>query len=268
MRYVLDLRYQGTAYSGWQIQPNAPSIQAELNQALSTLLREEVYVVGAGRTDAGVHAHQMYAHFDHGEDLRPYFLQSLNGLLPRPIAVNGIYLAQRPDFHVRFSALSRAYVYTLTFRKDPMWDDFSWWFKHPLDVAAMNAAAEAMLGYEEFGSFCKSKGGNETNRCQLYHAYWQAHADRLTFHVKANRFLRGMVRAMVGTLVEVGRGKMSVQAFGQVIEAQDRRAAGQAAPPEGLSLVEVAYPADSLVPLDVAGLGNDAHLGNDAQPRY
>lgn len=250
MRYVLEIMYRGSQHSGWQIQPNAPSIQQDLNEALSTLLRQPIYVVGAGRTDAGVHAHQMFAHFDYDGDFPTYFLQGVNGLLGRAISVRGFFRANQPGFHARFSAISRAYVYTLTRQKHPMLDDFSWWYKYDLDVPAMNAAAVAMRDYDEFGSFCKAKGGNETNLCSIYHAYWQEQEDRLTFHVKANRFLRGMVRAMVGTLVQVGRGKMSVKEFREVLDAQDRRKAGQAAPPEGLSLVEVGYPADSFTRIE------------------
>lgn len=246
MRQVLEIMYRGSDHSGWQIQPNAPSIQEDLNKALSTILRQDIYVVGAGRTDAGVHAHQMFAHFDFDGEFPGHFLQGLNGLLCDNIAVLAWYRPTIEDFHTRFTAISRAYVYTITRQKHPMLNEFSWWHKYDLDVDAMNAAATAMLDYDEFGSFCKSKGGNETNFCTMHHAYWEVHPDRLTFHVGANRFLRGMVRAIVGTLVQVGRGKMSVAEFLQVIESQDRRKAGQAAPPEGLSLVEVGYPEGSL----------------------
>ncbi|MEM9986246.1 MAG: tRNA pseudouridine(38-40) synthase TruA, partial [Bacteroidota bacterium] len=238
MRYVLKLMYRGSNHSGWQIQPNARSIQADLNQALSTLLREDIYVVGAGRTDAGVHAAQMYAHFDFSGELRSNFLQSLNGLLSRDIAVHQVYLPQDPTFHTRFSAISRAYAYTLTFKKNPLLDDFSCWVRLPLDLDAVQAAAAAIMDYDEFGSFCKANAGNETNFCQMFHSYWEIHEDRWVYHVKANRFLRGMVRTIVGTLVQVGKGKISVERFREIIEAQDRRLAGQAAPPEGLSLVE------------------------------
>jgi tRNA pseudouridine38-40 synthase len=246
VRYVLDLSYRGTHFSGWQIQPNAPSIQESINQALSTVLREEIYCVGAGRTDAGVHARQLLAHFDRTEALPPKVLPRLNGLLPRDIAIHAIYEAVSPDFHVRFSALSRAYTYTIVPRKDPFWQDFATWVKYPLDVPRLNAAAAAMQDYEEFGSFCKANADNETNLCQIFHAHWTQEPDRLIFHVKANRFLRGMVRAMVGTMLLVGRHKLDLAGFRQVIEAQDRRAAGPAAPPEGLSLDEVQYPPDAL----------------------
>lgn len=246
MRYILDLSYRGTDFAGWQVQPNAPSIQAALNQALRTVLRAEVYCIGAGRTDAGVHARQLFAQFDWAEALPPRLLPKVNGLLPRDIAVNAVYQAVDPDFHVRFSALSRAYTYTIVRRKDPLWQDFAWWVKYPLDLPAMNAAALAMRAYDEFGSFCKAHADNETNLCRLYHAYWTEEPDRLLFHVRANRFLRGMVRAMVGTLVLVGRHKLDLRGFRAILDAQDRRAAGPAAPPQGLSLVEVQYPTGAL----------------------
>jgi tRNA pseudouridine38-40 synthase len=246
VRYVLDLSYRGTQFSGWQIQPNAPSVQGHLNQALSTVLRQEIYCVGAGRTDAGVHARQLFAHFDLASPLPPQTLPRLNGLLPRDIAVKAIYEALDPGFHARFSALSRAYTYTIIPRKDPFWQDFAAWVKYPLDLPLMNAAAIAMRDYEAFGSFCKANADNETNFCQIYHAYWTEAPDRLIFHVKANRFLRGMVRAMVGTMLLVGRHKLDLMGFRRVIEAQDRRAAGPAAPPQGLSLDAVSYPPDRL----------------------
>jgi tRNA pseudouridine38-40 synthase len=246
MRYVLDLSYRGTDYAGWQVQPNAPSIQAALNQALCTALREDVYALGAGRTDAGVHARQLFAHFDTATSLTDALLPKLNGLLPRDIAVNALYTTVDPDFHVRFSAHSRAYTYTIVSRKDPLWQDFACWIKYPLDLPLMNAAAAILLEYESFGSFCKAHSGSAHHRCDLHHAYWTQEPDRLVFHVRANRFLRGMVRALVGTLLLVGRHKMDLAAFRQVIEQEDRRAAGPAAPAQGLSLVEVQYPPESL----------------------
>jgi len=247
MRYVLETTFRGTDYAGWQIQPNAPSIQEELIKALTTLLREETYCVGAGRTDAGVHAHQLFAHFEHDGELPKRFLQSLNGLLPKDIAVHGLFKPVEPDFHVRFAAVSRAYTYTVVLRKDPLLREQAWWVRPNLDVERMNEAAALLMQYEEFGSFCKSNAQNEHNRCRMDHAYWEVLPDRWCFQIQANRFLRGMVRAIVGTLIWVGSEKISVEDFRTVIEAQDRRAAGPAAPPEGLSLVKVAYPEGSLM---------------------
>ncbi|MEL6672212.1 MAG: tRNA pseudouridine(38-40) synthase TruA [Bacteroidota bacterium] len=246
MRYVLDISYHGGAYAGWQIQPNAHTVQAELEGAMKTFFGEEVSVMGAGRTDAGVHGKQLMVHFDREEELALPFVHSLNGILPGDLAVNALYVAEDPEFHARFSATHRAYIYQLVRKKSPLWPGLAMWVRHPLDLEAMQAAARSLKDYESFGSFCKAHGANKTNRCRIDHAYWEENGDLLCFHIGADRFLRGMVRAIVGTLLLVGAGKMSLEEFRAVIEAEDRTQAGPNAPAHGLFLTEVRYPEDSL----------------------
>ena len=209
MRYVLDLSFDGTAYAGWQIQPNALAIQEVLEKALSTLLRIDLAVLGAGRTDAGVHAHQMIAHFDYLGQWPKDPLYKLNGLLPKDIAVNALYIAHDPEFHARFSALQRSYRYRISLQKNPFEQQYAYWVRQELNISLMQAAAEKLLHYEDFASFCKAHGNNTTSLCQITHAYWEQEEGILLFHIGANRFLRGMVRAIVGTLIEVGSGKIS-----------------------------------------------------------
>ena len=247
LRYVLDISYKGTHYAGWQIQPNAITVQEVLQEALTTFLRKPTTCTGAGRTDAGVHARQLIVHFDHEGPLNPRFLHAVNGILPADIAVNAVCKSADPDFHARFHALNRAYVYQIVRRKSPLHEDFAYWVRYKLDVEAMNKAGELLKEYEEFGSFCKAYAANETNLCDIHHAYWEETDELLLFHIKANRFLRGMVRAVVGTLLEIGRGKIGMEGFRKVIEAQDRSAAGPAVAAKGLFLTEVNYPENSFL---------------------
>ncbi|MEM7369408.1 MAG: tRNA pseudouridine(38-40) synthase TruA [Bacteroidota bacterium] len=244
-RYILDISYQGANYAGWQIQPNANTVQAELDAALSTLLRTDIRSTGAGRTDAGVHARQLIVHFDHAGEIPHSLLHGLNGILPYDIAANALFQPTTSDFHSRFTATSRSYVYQIVRQKSPEYYLTAHWIRYQIDVENMNRAAALLLEYDEFGSFCKAHADNATNLCQMYHAYWEESQDLLCFHIKANRFLRGMVRAIVGTLLLVGRGKMSLSEFRAVIEAQDRTAAGPAAEAKGLFLTEVGYPEES-----------------------
>ena len=249
MRYVLDIAYDGTSFAGWQRQPNAHSVQAELEAALSTALRQETTCTGAGRTDAGVHARQLIVHFDHPGELPEQLRHRLNALLPPTVAVNGLFRPADPDFHSRFHAVRRAYVYQIVRRKDPFTREQATWVRHDLDLAAMQAAAALLPDYEDFASFCKAHGAQETTLCRLDAAFWREEGELLCFHIAANRFLRGMVRAIVGTLLEVGRGRRDLADFRRVIEARDRRAAGPNAPPQGLFLTEVSYPEGALLPL-------------------
>ena len=249
MRYVLDLSFDGTSYAGWQIQPNALAVQEVLEQALTTLLRAPTTVVGAGRTDAGVHAHQMIAHFDFSGKLPEEPLYKLNGLLPHEIAVKEIFVAKKADFHARFSALKRSYTYRITLRKDPFEQQYALWVRQALDLSLMQNAADKLLEYHDFASFCKAHGNNATTLCQLSHAYWERENDLLLFYIGANRFLRGMVRAIVGTLLEVGSGKVSLERFIQIIEAKDRSIAGPNVAAKGLSLTQVNYEEDAWGPI-------------------
>jgi len=244
-RYALDICYHGKAYAGWQRQPNAITVQEILENALSTLLRKETTVVGAGRTDAGVHADQLIVHFDHEGDLPRNFFYGINGILPHDIAVNRLLKPNNPDFHARFDAISRSYIYRIILRKSPLAYGQALWVRQELDFEAMNAASELMRQYTDFASFCKAHGDNKTTLCNLTYAYWERTGFEARLHISANRFLRGMVRAVVGTLLEVGKGKISLDEFAAIIEAKDRKRAGANVAPEGLSLTEVNYPLNS-----------------------
>lgn len=243
MRFFLTLSYKGTAYHGWQVQDNAPSVQGALQSALSTLLGEPTEVVGAGRTDTGVHASYYVAHFDtmSGKPQEEGFVYHLNAVLPKDIAVSGI----RPvteEAHARFSATLREYKYYITTEKDPFRVDTAYRYPLALDMDAMNAAAAALKEYTDFESFCKLHGNNKTTICRISESGWSREGGLLVYTVSADRFLRNMVRAIVGTLIDVGRGKLSLDGFRRIIEAKNRSAAGTSAPPQGLFLTDIHYP--------------------------
>lgn len=245
MRYFLELSYNGKAYNGWQIQPDAPSVQQTLQEGLSTLLRMPMEVVGAGRTDTGVHARRYVAHFDLPEPLPDpaQFCYHLNALLPYDIAVHAARPV-RPDAHARFDALSREYRYQISMRKDPFLHDFAYRLTVPLDVEAMNRAAQLLLLAQDFTSFSKLHSNNKTNICHLTRAHWEQRGSLLVFTIAADRFLRNMVRAVVGTLIEVGRGKIPAAEVERIAAGRDRALAGTSVPPQGLFLTGVAYPDD------------------------
>ncbi|MDX2248214.1 MAG: tRNA pseudouridine(38-40) synthase TruA [Bacteroidia bacterium] len=247
MRYFLDISYKGTNYSGWQKQQNAPNtVQQELEKALSMILGEETPCTGSGRTDTGVHARQQMVHFDAREGLNQTFLYGLNGILPYDIAVNRLLCAVNPRLRARFDATSRKYEYRIVRRKSPLDWEFAMWIRYPLDVPRMNEASKILTEYRDFGAFCKAHGANLTHICEIKQAFWEEKPNReLLFTIEADRFLRGMVRAIVGTLLLVGAGKISIPEFVSIIESQDRGKAGAAADAKGLSLVEVNYPAGS-----------------------
>lgn len=242
-RYFLQLSYKGTNYHGWQIQPNAVSVQEVMEKALSTLLREPVFVVGAGRTDTGVHASFFILHFDIQNPLSPNYdlVYKLNSFLPDDIAVQKCWPVSE-EAHARFSAVSRTYHYFITAQKDPFSTETSYYYSLPLDVDKMNEAAQTLFDYEDFTSFSRLHTDVKTNNCKIMQAEWRKEGKQLVFVVKADRFLRNMVRAIVGTLLEVGKGKLSVNEFRQIIERQDRGAAGASAPANGLFLVNIEYP--------------------------
>lgn len=255
MRYFIELSYDGTAYHGWQIQPNGSSVQETLQKALAMLLREEVAVTGAGRTDAGVHAVMMVAHMDLKEpppappvregramqSAMDYLVYRLNGVLPDDIAIHKIYEVA-DDAHARFSARARTYYYYVHTRKSPFLRDRSWRLVHTPDFEAMNRAAEVLLEYEDFTSFSKVNTDTKTNICHVTRACWVQLSDHeWRFEITADRFLRNMVRAIVGTLMEVGRGTLTLDGFRKVIEQKDRCAAGDSVPARGLFLVNVEY---------------------------
>lgn len=255
MRYFIELSYDGTAYCGWQVQPNGESVQGVLQRALATILRTEVPVTGAGRTDAGVHAAKMVAHMDfdgalptppvvEGRDEQThldYLTYRLNGVLPHDIAIHKIYPVA-DDMHARFSALARTYYYYVHIRKSPFLRDRSWRLVQTPDFEAMNRAAALLPEYEDFTSFSKVNTDTKTNICHIRSARWvQLADDEWRFEITADRFLRNMVRAIVGTLMEVGRGQLTLDGFREVIEKKDRSAAGDSVPARGLFLQEIEY---------------------------
>ena len=249
-RYFIRFAYNGTAYCGWQMQPNGLSVQEVLTKALCTILRtEEIEIVAAGRTDAGVHARNMVAHFD-VEDRLPAGLDlvnKLNSLLPSDISVIEIREV-KPEVHARFDALSRRYEYHLVLQKDVFRHPFAMRIYNPLDFDRMNEAAKILFEYTDFTSFSKLHTDVKTNNCKIMHAAW-TQVDEVTwvFTIQADRFLRNMVRAVVGTLLEVGRGKLTIGGFRRVIEQKDRCRAGTSVPGNALFLVDVAYPEETFI---------------------
>lgn len=243
MRYFIYLSYDGTNYHGWQIQPNGDSVQETLMKALATFLRQEVEVIGAGRTDAGVHARLMVAHFDFERELDgAQVTDKLNRLLPPDIAVYKVCRVKQ-DAHARFDATYRTYKYYVTTRKDPFSRNYAWRLFNSLDFEKMNEAAQTLFDYTDFTSFSKLHTDVKTNNCKIMHAEWtQVGETEWVFTIQADRFLRNMVRAVVGTLVEVGRGKMTIGDFKKVIENKDRCKAGSSVPGHALFLVDVGYP--------------------------
>ncbi|WP_161889696.1 tRNA pseudouridine(38-40) synthase TruA [Pontibacter russatus] len=242
MRYFLEIAYDGTRFHGWQVQPNALSVQEVLDDCLSKVLRQPVSSTGSGRTDTGVHASQQFAHFDVAQPLdAQQVVYRLNRILPTDIAAISLYEVP-DDAHARFDAHARTYHYHITFAKNPFRRYHAYYHSRPLDIKQMNMAAALLLQHEDFTTFSKVKGDTTHYRCHIYEAIWRKQGEELVFTIRANRFLRGMVRLLVGTLVDVGRGKLTVQQFGQIITSQDRRKSSGAAPAEGLSLAKVEYP--------------------------
>lgn len=240
MRYLLELSYNGTNYQGWQIQPNGSTIQGVLNNAIGVILRQSIDTLGCGRTDAGVHAKQYFAQFDTDQDLPTNFLKSLNGILPFDIAVHAVRPVA-PDFNVRFNAISRTYEYLITFEKNPFYQNLATRWYVPLDIGLMEQASTAILGDRDFSCFSKVNTDVQNYRCNLFSARWYYRNDLLVFEVTANRFLRNMVRAMVGTITQVGEGKIDLPQFMEIIESKDRRMAGTSVPACGLYLVAIEY---------------------------
>ena len=242
MRYFITFSYDGTAYHGWQIQPHSVSVQEEIQKALSTLLRRPMEVVGAGRTDTGVHARKMFAHFDSEYELEcPQLVYKLNKLLPRDIAVQQVERVA-DDMHARFSAKSRTYHYYVHLDKNPFLRSYSWQVYGNPDFELMNRAAAVLMEYMDFTSFSKVNTDTKTNDCTITEAHWDRVGEgQWRFTITANRFLRNMVRAIVGTLMEVGRGRMTIEQLRQVIEAKDRCRAGDSVPGNALFLVDVKY---------------------------
>lgn len=241
-RYFVTFAYDGTNYHGWQIQPNGNSVQEELQKALSTILRETIEVVGAGRTDAGVHARRMAAHFETERNFDcAQLAYKLNRLLPRDISVDKVF-AVAPDMHARFSATLRTYHYYIHTRKNPFLRQYSCELHYDLDFELMNEAASHLLEVEDFGAFCKAHTDVKTTLCNVTEAKWTRDGDvAWHFRISANRFLRNMVRAVVGTLIEVGRHRMTIEQFDHVVASGSRSKAGESMPGNALFLEEVKY---------------------------
>ena len=253
MRYFVQLSYHGSAFHGWQVQPNAKTVQGHLTDSLTQLLGTPVEIVGAGRTDTGVHARMMMAHFD-AEELPENLVYRWNRFLPDGIAIQKIWPLgpevgrEGRGAHARFDATSRAYEYWMTSRKDPFLIDRAWYWHGPLDIGAMQAGADILKEYTDFESFSRTNSDVHTFNCRIDEAYFEQRQDLLVFTIRADRFLRNMVRAVVGTLVEVGQGKRTLDQLRETIEKKDRTAAGTSAPASGLYLIDVAYPPEFAAP--------------------
>jgi tRNA pseudouridine38-40 synthase len=244
-RYFIEISYDGTNFHGWQIQPNALTVQECLDKALSVYFRQQVVTLGCGRTDAGVHATQFFAHFDLlaiGDQAIEKGVMGINSLLPYAIAVKRIFEVAN-DAHARFDATARAYQYHIHFKKDPFKLERSWLYKGELNVDEMNKAAHLLLNFTDFSCFSKSNTQTFTNNCKITSAYMEVENDgSLIFNISADRFLRNMVRAIVGTLVLVGKGEITTENVVEIIESKNRSNAGQSVPACGLYLVKVEYP--------------------------
>lgn len=241
MRYFIELSYKGTNYHGWQIQPDAISVQEEINKAISTVLQQEIKLVGAGRTDTGVHATQMVAHFDTPLILSDAYVYKFNSVLPNDIIINSIKKVSE-NTHARFDAISRSYEYRILLKKNAFLLETTWQFhQKKIDIDKMNMAAKLLYETQDFESFSKVKTDVKSFDCNITRAEWILEDFHLTFYITANRFLRNMVRAIVGTLVEVGTGKKTVEDFKKIIESKKRSEAGVSVPARGLFLTKVIY---------------------------
>ncbi|MDA0194778.1 MAG: tRNA pseudouridine(38-40) synthase TruA [Bacteroidetes bacterium] len=246
-RYFLYLSYKGTNYHGWQVQKNVVAVQEVLNECLSTILRKKIATFGSGRTDTGVHAIEQVVHFDWSKKLNgDDFIYKLNSLLPKDIAANKIRLV-KPEAHSRFDAIERAYIYQITTFKNPFIENQAYYFREPLDLDKMNALSSILMECKDYESFSRVKTDVNHFLCDVYKTAWSAEGHMITFKVTANRFLRGMVRTMVGTMLEVGLGNMSVNEFQDILASKNRKRAGMAVPPRGLFLQSVKYPGELFI---------------------
>lgn len=237
----MELEFFGKAYHGWQRQPTAISVQEVVENSLSTMLQEEIEVVGAGRTDAGVHARQIFAHFDSEAYLNKDFIFKINSLLPRDIAAKGL-MKVRPDAHARFDAISRSYEYHISTRKDVFNREMAYFVQREINVEKMNEAAQILLKYTNFKSFSRSRTDVHTYNCRINRAHWVHKGDLLVFYISADRFLRNMVRAIVGTILEIGLAKRDTLDMHEIIKSEDRSRAGASVPAHGLYLTGIRYP--------------------------
>ncbi|SDB67232.1 tRNA pseudouridine38-40 synthase [Flavobacteriaceae bacterium MAR_2010_188] len=241
MRYFVEFSYKGTNYHGWQNQPNAITVQEVLEKCMSTILSSEISLTGAGRTDAGVHAEQMFAHFDHENDLEANILFRLNSLLPVDIAVKHIFEVKK-ESHARFDAQERVYKYLINPTKNVFSNDLAYNYFYPLDIDKMNEACKLLLTYKDFQCFSKSNTDVKTYYCKLNFACWQRSDTSIRFDISADRFLRNMVRAIVGTMINIGTSKITIDDLSRILESKDRSEAGYSVPAEGLYLTKIIYP--------------------------
>ena len=248
MRYFIELQYDGTAYFGWQRQPDATTVQGTIEDALSKILRHTIEIVGAGRTDTGVNASYYVAHFDTDTPFDASQLRyKLNLILPHDISIDSI-VAVKEDAHARFDAKEREYTYYISTVKNPFRRASAWIYYQPLDIEKMNEAAKSLLEYNDFTSFAKLNSNNKTNICRVMKAEWSVEdGGVLRFTIRADRFLRNMIRAIVGTLVDVGRGRYTVEEFRSIVEAKDLSRSSAGAPAQGLFLSDVVYPKEIFI---------------------
>jgi len=242
LRFFIELSYNGKTYHGWQNQPNAISVQEVLEKGLSTILKTKIAVMGAGRTDAGVHASQMFAHFDFETKIESKDLvYKLNSFLPKDVAVTSVFEVN-PETHARFHATSRTYHYKISTTKNVYDYDFAYQVQLPLNIKAMNEACEILFEYKDFQCFSKSNTDVKTYNCDIKEAFWTENADQLIFTITADRFLRNMVRAIVGTMINIGLGKLKPDDLHAIIDSKNRSEAGFSVPAHGLYLVKIVYP--------------------------
>ncbi|MGN7723817.1 tRNA pseudouridine(38-40) synthase TruA [Chitinophaga sp. 22620] len=240
-RYFIEVAYMGGRFSGFQVQENALTVQSEIDRAISLLMRETVETTGSSRTDAGVHARQNFLHFDIEKELHPQFMYKMNAILPQDVVLKGVY-AVADDLHSRFASTGRAYEYTLYPFKDPFMRDRGYYYPYTISMELLQEAAAAVMEYTDFSTFSKRNTQVKTYNCAIKESYWaQEEGGRLVYRVSANRFLRGMVRGLVGTMLRVGRGKLTMAEFRAAIESKDCTQADFAVPGHGLCLMRVIY---------------------------
>lgn len=243
MRYFLEIAYKGTHYHGWQLQKNAHTVQQELNQALQILFQKDIETIASGRTDTGVHAEQQFVHLDVETELTEDHLFKLNCLLPKDISAKR-YVKVKPDVSARFDAISRSYEYRISRRKNPFLQEITCFFGKELNMEKMREATEVLYRHNDYQSFSKVHTSVDHFLCDIMHVEWEEKEELLIFKIEANRFLRGMVRTIVGTLLEVGQDRMTVKEFEEIIVKKDRKVAGRVVPAEGLFLTRIKYPED------------------------
>lgn len=259
IRYFIELAYNGSDYHGWQIQPNANTVQAVLNKAISTILREEIMVTGAGRTDTGVHAEYFTVHFDSENEITFDLTEKLNRFLPNDIVIFGINKVSN-DLHSRFDAISRTYKYRFTLNRNPFFENLKTFIHYTPNIKQMNLACEILYKHIDFTSFSKVHTDVKTNNCNISFANWNRENENLTFTITADRFLRNMVRAIVGTMLDIGKGNLSLIDFESLILSKNRSNAGNSAPAHGLYLTDIVYPSEKFTPRNK---NNRLHLFSD-----